>query len=522
MKRLHLAAAAALIGCLGLVLAAPAASAADAITVDEQPVPGVVVTGGKSARFSGTTAGGKGLFAFVDDRLLTCEDYYGNDLNPEGNACWQVATVDGENWVFHISRDNLERLDIPFLGPHTVRFVQVTTSNGVRSVTAEATVAVEFVEVLLEPSPSSTPVPEAVPVTPPNTPTHASTSSRLATGSADAPSVLSALPTASAIVTSPPNILVAAAVTIVLLLLVGLPSTLLGSALSDNYERIFGRATAAVRRATAPFTSTLAAPTVPAWLPLALGIAIASVLTGFVDPGFGLNWGSARMLLSMALAFTIETLLGWVVIRAVLHRTDPDLDPKPEFKWGSLLIVLVAVILSRLVGFEPGMVFGLVMGLAFGATLATAREARIKLIGIAWALAIGLIGWLGFSVLAGLNGWFAVLLAETLSGVAVGSLAALPIALLPLRGLDGETLFTWNRAVWAGLYALGLLLFFVVLLPMPFSWGEVGAPLLTWIGLYLGYAALAVGVWAWFRYRTPMTPTPPRSPATASRAVDAA
>ncbi|MBX3093846.1 MAG: hypothetical protein KF680_04790 [Cryobacterium sp.] len=520
MKRLHLAAAAVLIGCLGFALAAPAASAADAITVDEQPNPGVVVTGGTRAKFTGTTAGGKGLFAFVDGRLLTCEDYYGNELNPEGNACWQIASVDGETWEFSISRSNLERLDIPFLGPHEVRFVQVTTSGSVRSISAEATINIEFVDEFVVPSP--TPTQDAAPPVPAEPPTSVATRSQLGTGDPAATSVLSALPTASTIVTSPPNILVAAAVTIVLLLLVGLPSTLLGSTLSDNYERLFGRATAVARRVTAPLRSTLTAPTVPSWLPLALGIAIASILTGFVDPGFGLNWGSARMLLSMAIAFTIETLLGWVVIRAVLRRTDPDLDPKAEFKWGSLLIILVAVILSRLVGFEPGMVFGLVMGLAFGVTLATAREVRIKLIGISWALAIGLVGWLGFSALAGLSGWFVVLLAETLSGVAVGSLAALPVALLPLRGLDGEALFTWNRGAWAGLYALGLLLFFVVLMPMPFSWGEVGAPLVTWIALYLGYAALAVGVWAWFRYRTPPT-TPTATPArTATTVADAA
>ena len=34
----------------------------------------------------------------------------------------------------------------------------------------------------------------------------------------------------------------------------------------------------------------------------------------------------------------------------------------------------------------------------------------------------------------------------------------------------------------------------VILLPLPSSWGEVATPLATWIGLYVGYAVLAVAV----------------------------
>jgi preprotein translocase subunit SecF len=38
---------------------------------------------------------------------------------------------------------------------------------------------------------------------------------------------------------------------------------------------------------------------------------------------------------------------------------------------------------------------------------------------------------------------------------------------------------------------------------MPFSWGEVGTPLATWVALYVAYAVAAIGVWAWFRFRKP-------------------
>lgn len=512
MKTLHsaalaLVAALALGTFLGVAVVSPTpASAETSFTIDELDPPGVILADPRHIVFTGTitTDSSGGIFLYVDDRLLTCEEYFGNDINASV-GCWRIATVEGGTWRFAVNEDELNRLELELLGSHSFRFVVAESAGASRVIVAEHTLQLEVVDEL----PVTDLLPEGEHLLPGPTPGElpAGSSSQLGTGEPAAPSVLSSLTTAAALVDSPPNVLVAIAVTIVLLLLVGLPSTLLGATLSDNYDRIFGPVTSLARRITRPFTATLGASTVPTWLPLGIGIVAASVLSSFVDPGFGLNWGSARMLMSMALAFVIETLLGWVVIRAVLRRTDPGLDPKPEFKWGSLVLILVAVILSRLVGFEPGMVFGLVMGLAFGVTLARAQDVRVTLLGIGWAIAVGLLGWVGFSLLAGVEGWLPVLVAETFSGIAVGSLAALPVALLPLRGLDGETLFSWNRWIWAGVYGLGLLMFFIVLMPMPFSWGEVGAPLVTWLSLYLAYAALAFGVWAWFRFQKPKTPS---------------
>lgn len=517
MKRSLLLLGSAIVGVLGVgllgfgsvgvgPLGAPAsAAAAGGFTVDPPEVDGQVETLGRSARFSGTLVPEEtsAIYVFIDGKLLTCNEYFGNEINSTaGNGCWRIATIEGSTWTFSLGREEVERIGVAFLAPHEVRFVLTNSPGFDRVVIDELTIETEFVDVI--PTPTPTPEPEAVPIPPPlDAPLAPPPASPLATGHPASPSVLSALRPVTEVVAAPGNLLVTAAMTIVLLLLVGLPSALLGQTLSENYERIFGGITTAARRVR----GVLSFPALPRWLPLAFGMAVATVMSAFVDPGFGWNLGSVRMLVSMAIAFALESLAGWWVIRAVLRRTDPDLDPKPEFKFGSLAIILVAVILSRIVGFEPGMVFGLVVGLAFGVTLATARDARVKLIGLGWALAIGLVGWLGYSLLAGVAGWLPVFAAETLSAIAVSSLAALPVALLPLAGLDGAVLFRWNRWAWAGVYAVGLLLFFFVLMPMPFSWGEVGTPLATWVGLYAGYAVLAVGLWALFRYATPKSAT---------------
>ena len=75
-------------------------------------------------------------------------------------------------------------------------------------------------------------------------------------------------------------------------------------------------------------------------------------------------------------------------------------------------------------------------------------------------------------------------------------MAVLPVALFPLRGMTGHDIFLWNRAVWAIAYAIGLIGFFFVLMPMPFAWQGVPLELGVWVGLYLLYAVGAVAIWA--------------------------
>lgn len=500
MKRVVQLISVMIVTLVALGVGPAAAWAEDSFTVDDIP-DGIVAEQPNRDRvqFRGTITSGienKSVLIYIDSRLVTCEEEFGNDLNDVHciRTGWFPTNT---TWEYNLTHKDVERLGLTFLGPHVVRIVLTSWKDGPRVIQSEKTLSLEFVTVLPTVAPTPTPETRLPSSLAPETPRVSV--SELSSGDPSAPSVLSAVRTLAAVTTSPGNVLVTAVVTVILLLLVGLPSALLGQSLGENYDRLFGRISTVVQRTTKRWPH----PKLPGWLPITFGVALASIMSAFVDPEFGINLGSLRMLASMGVAFAVESVAGWVVIRAVLATTDPDLHPKPEFKFGSLLIILCAVILSRIVGFEPGMVFGLVVGLAFGVSLASVRQVRVKLIGLGWAFAIGVIGWIGYSLLAGISGWLALFAAETFSAIAVGSLAALPVALLPLGGLDGSVLFGWNRWAWAGVYAVALVMFFVVLMPMPFSWGEIGTPLATWVGLYVAYAVFAVFVWAWFRFSKP-------------------
>lgn len=358
--------------------------------------------------------------------------------------------------------------------------------------------------------PTATPTPTPTTAAPrsastPRGPRH--TASKLGTGSADADSVYSALTPVQDIDMTPTSALVLAAVTVILLLLIGFPGVLIESTVSKHYDELFPW----VKRRREKENDLDSPAHVATWITVTLGVAIATVISGFIDPQFGLNPGSARVLLSSGVVFIVLSVLGWLIVEWVIHSTDPALKPSIEFKWFSLLVVALAVLLSRLTGFEPGIVFGLVVGLSFGATLSKAQNARTVLVGVLYALILGLGSWLAYSALKPLlesqpsvASQFAL---DMLAGIAVAGMSTLPVALLPITGLGGAAVFTWNKWVWTVAYAVGLATFFVVLMPLPQAWGEISLALTVWVILYACFAVGAIIFWAYFRIkdRSPTT-----------------
>ena len=229
---------------------------------------------------------------------------------------------------------------------------------------------------------------------------------------------------------------------------------------------------------------------------------------------------SARLLVTAFWAFVLLNLAGWTFVRLILRRLQPDANPYIRFRWGSLVVVALAVLIARLLQFEPGIIFGLVAGLAFAITLAASRDAQVILLGSGFALAIALIGWVGYSLLAPVadanpGQLWAVFFSEFFSGITVEGISALPLALLPLFALDGAALFKWKKWVWAVGYVVGLAAFMLVLLTIPAAWGEVPGDFLRWILLYVVFAVVAVAIWGATRSssaeKTPRPHRPPRA-----------
>ena len=283
---------------------------------------------------------------------------------------------------------------------------------------------------------------------------------------------------------TPANILWAAGGTVVLAILIAIPTQFANSAA----DTVAGNVRERWRRWR---KTTETKPAFTGWPWAAGGVLAASVIAALADPNFGFDGAGLRLFLSILATFALEVVVGWFAVVLIVRRTHPTAAVSFQFAPISLLIVVGAVLVSRLSGFEPPIIFGLVAGVAFGGVLGTAERARVTLIGLGWAFGIGILAWVGYSLLPA----DLVILRELLATAAIAGISALPIALLPLRGLAGHVVWQWKKTVWAAAYAIGLFAFLLVLLPLPGSWSEVGMGLWTWVALFVAYTLAAVGLW---------------------------
>ena len=287
---------------------------------------------------------------------------------------------------------------------------------------------------------------------------------------------------------TPANLTWAAGGTVVLGLLVVLPTAFANSAADTLLGRLRNRWRA--RRgipedAPAGFRG---------WPWAAAGVAVAAVITAFADPNFGFDAAAIRVLLSVGVAFLLEVAVGWLAVILLMRALAPGAKPSFHFTPLSLLVVAGAVLLARLSGFEPAIVFGLVAGVVFAGLATAAEHARVALVTLGWAFAIGIVAWVVYSVLDPTDPGL-VVIRELLAAATLAGVSALPIALLPLSGLPGAAIWAWRTPVWIAAYAVSLFAFLLILLPLPGALSEVGLGLGTWIALFVAYCLAAIGVW---------------------------
>jgi hypothetical protein len=340
---------------------------------------------------------------------------------------------------------------------------------------------------------------------------------RYGTTSLTDPSVLSGLRTFTEALPTPVQTGVIAGGAVALMLVVGWPAALLNSVVGSRYDGLVRWVQKRFRRR--PKTETPDAAAKPSRLPGWLmwpGFALAAVIGAFVDPDFGWNPMSIRVVLTLFASFVLFNLVTWAIVRAIARRIQPDSEPLLRFRWGSLVLVILAVVIARLLQLEPGIIFGLVAGVAYGTALRASRSAIIALVGSGFGLALALVAWVAYSLLAPVAAASPesvplVVGTEFLAAVTVKGVSSLPLALLPFGTLDGGKVIKWRKVAWAVSYAIGLAAFMLVLLTIPKAWGEIPGDFVRWLVLFGGYALIAVVLWAvnaWLVKRRPPKETP--------------
>lgn len=313
-----------------------------------------------------------------------------------------------------------------------------------------------------------------------------------------------AVPTVAEVSTDPIVFLQSAALAALLVFLMPFPSQLFNSTLETHEDEVkrwlrLDRLGSAVAGIGAVWGS---------W-PGVIGFTLlAALLYGFLDPGFGISLASLATFLGMLVGIVLVTA-AFAVPVVLAHRRLGD-------RWSlkvvpvSLLIGVACVVLSRLTGFQPGYLYGLLIGLAFARELSAAEEGRATAIGAVVMLAVAFVAWLGLGAIPEGEGFGLVVLRTSLAALMVAGLEGVVFGLLPMRFLPGEPLYAWNRILWGGLLAVGAFAFFHILINPASGYlsDSSRTPLFTVVALLGGFSLVSVAFWAWFRFhKAPLAET---------------
>ena len=297
------------------------------------------------------------------------------------------------------------------------------------------------------------------------------------------------------ILSNPLAVVTAGSLGLALVLLVLVPAEFFGEALANHYGTLGGFF--ARRRGLKRFVEG-----VHEWVEThrflagAALVFVTSVVFCFIDPGFGFDLTSLRLLLSCAASILLVNFLSAGITERVAEKAWKVPTRLEVMPWG-LAIAIVGVIASRLLNFSPGFLIGSIIGVSVVGEVTKKFEMRVILLwaGVVWAVAM--VSWVLAPVIPVLPasnpaGFITGFITDSLVATSAAGLTALLVALLPIALFDGGELFKASKLWWAVAFGVAVASFSLVVLPSASNWLGLGDGLLRWLLLTLGFIAVAI------------------------------
>ena len=250
--------------------------------------------------------------------------------------------------------------------------------------------------------------------------------------------------------------------------------------------------------------------------PLGIGafILISALLYAALDPTLGFDVGSLATFLGLAVG--MSAMLLTIAIPQLIGARRLGVGATVRALPATLLIAAVCVVISRVAEFQPGYLYGMIIGIAFSRQLAKADAGKIDAVAAAGALAVAVVAWLLLpTVRAGGTAedqpFAAALLESAFATVIVAGLEAAAFAMMPLRFLPGERVRGWNQRAWIALLGIAMFGFCHILLNPSSGYlaDTTRTSLFTVVLLLAAFGGGSVLFWAYFRFRPRPRPDAP-------------
>jgi len=306
--------------------------------------------------------------------------------------------------------------------------------------------------------------------------------------------------------------------TLLVVLLFGLTSSLFNSTIDDNRSDIT-EWVARIRRRMVPFRAGL--QRVTGSIPMAdlsrirgigrvaVVLALTGLVYGYLSPDFGLSPQGVFLFVSIVIGLGLMTYIGEG--GATLLATRRFHAESSVRLYGAAIGVAVAcVVMSRLVDFRPGFVYGfvassLVLG---GISLDRRRSAELVILPSVALVVVSLGSWTLLGPISAIarddgNNWPAALAASVLAITFVAGLEGVFYNMIPLTFMDGAAVYRWNRIAWGLLFGAATFLFWHLVINSYSSYLDAfkQTSVVLALAMLAVYGGLTVATWGFFRIR---------------------
>lgn len=306
------------------------------------------------------------------------------------------------------------------------------------------------------------------------------------------PSALTAgIPTLAEILDNPISLALAGGLAVAIMVLIALPTEILNSSLEANSAR-FGRFSGFLDRTIGRGTEWFIRVTRSRAVAAAILTLLVALIFGFVDPSFGFDLVSLRMVLSLGSAFFllgyVATKLGGIVIERLWGvRHAVQIQP------AIVLFAIAGVILARILEFSPGFLVGIAIGLELVAA-SRVMEVRAVLVQLGFVVGFSVLAWVVYSVWTPGQDFGSLYLHDALVATTAEGLTGAMIAVFPLTFMDGRVLWDSSKRLWAIVFGGVGLAFALLVLPTAMAGTEV-SDVAVWVAVLAGFGALTMAVW---------------------------
>jgi hypothetical protein len=236
-------------------------------------------------------------------------------------------------------------------------------------------------------------------------------------------------------------------------------------------------------------------------------LLLTALIYGFLSPDFGLDRASLLLFAAMVAGIGLLTYLSeggavWFATRRL------GVPAGVRVHIGALLAAVVCVVVSRILEFEPGILYGFIASAVVltPAALDRRQAGQTVFFPAIFVLGFALLAWAGLGWVRSNGG--SPMAESMLAVLFVGGVEGTMYSMLPLTFMDGRAVIEWQRTAWLVVAGAATFMFWQLIVNPDLAYLDAfrESAVRLVLGIAVGFALITGATWGFFRWKGSVSP----------------